>query len=76
MAINSFNRNDYIRTLVGKHCFWNVWHMDLTKEEQAQAQEALILDLKRLLSFDIDSLRCFDINIGNGICSCEIEAFA
>lgn len=75
MAINSFNRNDYIRSLVGKHCLWNVWHSDLTTGEQAQAQEVLIVDLKTILNFDIDSLRCFDIKIGDGICSCEIEEF-
>ncbi len=73
MAINSYNRNEHICKLVGDHCMRNVWNKDLSAEEQAEAQEALIKELKSRLNFDIESLKYFDVEIGNLKFSCEIE---
>lgn len=71
-ALNSYNRNDHISTLIGLHCLKNVWDEELTSEEQMKAQESLIFELEKQLNFSISSLRDFDVKIRNLTFFCEI----
>ena len=72
LVLKSYNRNDHISRLVGYYCLYSIWHKELTSEEQTKAQESLILDLKNLLNYNVDSFKEFDTKIGNLTVSCEI----
>lgn len=72
LVLESYSRDNHIYTLVGRHCLSSVWNEELTFDEKEKAQNALILDVKNLLNFNLESLKEFDVVINNLTFSCEI----
>lgn len=70
-TLESYNRDEHIKSLVGQYCLKSVWDEELTSEERIKAQKSLLLDLKSHI-LNISSLTEFDFRKDNLILSCEI----
>ena len=70
-ALESYNRDEHIKSLVGQYCLESVWDEGLTSEERSKAQDSLLLDFKSH-SINISSLTEFDVRKDNLVFSCEI----